>query len=167
MAPGRPARHQHPGLDLSGQPPGTDVTVSEPGADLLQVDGGTLECVALLLLLRRHVETAAPGTLILLSTQDPIAQIDLPAWCRLTGHTWLGPHPHPHPEPRHSTGPRLGQDQPPGRTRFVYGVRVEAHAQTTHPQRPWRVIPPTPDDEPARHPNGPAPGRPTPEEGQP
>jgi tRNA 2-thiouridine synthesizing protein A len=104
---------------------------------VVDVDGGTLECVKLLLLLRRHALAAPAGTLLRVSTQDPIAGIDLPAWCALTGHTWLGSHPPA--ELGAIAGQTPGLGEPSGPTRFVYGVRVEARAQSTHPQRPWRV----------------------------
>jgi tRNA 2-thiouridine synthesizing protein A len=115
---------------------GSDVAA----APVVDVDGGTLECVRLLLLLRQHVQVVPAGTLLRVSTQDPIAGIDLPAWCALTGHTWLGPHPPA--EPGDVTGQTSGLGEPSGPARFVYGVRVEAHAQSTHPQRPWRVVAP-------------------------
>jgi tRNA 2-thiouridine synthesizing protein A len=123
---------------MTGPPINRDTAIPGPAgaaAPVVDMDGGTLECVGLLLL-RRHVQTAPPGTLPRVSTQDPIAGIDLPAWCALTGHTWLGPHPPAGPEEQ-----TLGLAEPSGPARIVYGVRG-SRAQATHPQRPWRALSP-------------------------
>lgn len=50
-------------------------------------DGGNLDCGSgLLLLIRRHIDPLAPGqTLEILST-DATVEVDLPAWCRMTGN---------------------------------------------------------------------------------
>ncbi len=57
------------------------------------LDGGDLRCVQLLIELRRLTLTAPAGTVIHLIATDPAAPLDLPAWCHLTGHTYLGPIP--------------------------------------------------------------------------
>jgi tRNA 2-thiouridine synthesizing protein A len=31
-----------------------------------------------------------PGEVVTVAADDPAAPIDLPAWCHLTGHTYLG-----------------------------------------------------------------------------
>lgn len=53
-------------------------------------DGGDLDCGSgLLLLIRRHIDPLAPGqTLEILST-DATVEVDLPAWCRMTGNELL------------------------------------------------------------------------------
>lgn len=49
-------------------------------------DGGTKECGELLLDLRMYFDTLPPATRVCVTTQDPGAWIDLPAWCRVVGH---------------------------------------------------------------------------------
>jgi len=53
-------------------------------------DGGDLDCGSgLLLLIRRHIDPLAAGqTLEILST-DSTVEVDLPAWCRMTGNDLL------------------------------------------------------------------------------
>jgi tRNA 2-thiouridine synthesizing protein A len=66
----------------------------EPGngpADAIhRLDGGNLGCARLLILLRNHAAGLPAGAIVHLTTSDPVAPIDLPAWCRMTGHTYLG-----------------------------------------------------------------------------
>ncbi|MEW1914371.1 sulfurtransferase TusA family protein [Kitasatospora sp. NPDC085895] len=57
------------------------------------VDGTGMLCVTLLLHLRRRIAHAPAGTVVHVVATDPAAPLDLPAWCRLTGHTYLGPVP--------------------------------------------------------------------------
>jgi tRNA 2-thiouridine synthesizing protein A len=49
--------------------------------------------VTLLLELRARLTDLPAGTVIHLIASDPAAPIDLPAWCHLTGHTYLGSVP--------------------------------------------------------------------------
>jgi tRNA 2-thiouridine synthesizing protein A len=86
----------------------------------LVLDGGDRRCVLLLIELRRLVTTAPPGAEIHLIATDPAAPLDLPAWCHLTGHEYLGPVP--------------DQDRP------TYRVRVARAAVPTDPDRPWRAV---------------------------
>ncbi len=60
-------------------------------------DGGDLLCVALLLRLRDVITGLQPGTVVHVIATDPAAPLDLPAWCQLTGHHYLGPVPAPRP----------------------------------------------------------------------
>ncbi|MFD8593549.1 sulfurtransferase TusA family protein [Kitasatospora sp. NPDC059646] len=62
-----------------------------PGTPGLTVDGRGLLCVALLLRLRAAVADAPADTLVHVLATDPAAPLDLPAWCHLTGHRYLGP----------------------------------------------------------------------------
>jgi len=64
------------------------VTSAPPGP--VVIDGGDRSCVALLLELRRRICDLPAGTVIHLIASDPAASIDLPAWCHLTGHAYLG-----------------------------------------------------------------------------
>jgi tRNA 2-thiouridine synthesizing protein A len=52
-------------------------------------DAGDLGCGDLLLQLRFRIETLEPGGVLRLVALDPGAPADLPAWCRLTGHTLI------------------------------------------------------------------------------
>ncbi|GAB6904153.1 sulfurtransferase TusA family protein [Kineosporia succinea] len=82
------------------------------------VDGIGMLCVRLLIKLRGVVAEADPGTLVHVLTTDPAAPIDLPSWCHLTGHTYLGP---------------VGE----GDGHVVHALRVEAGALRTRADRPW------------------------------
>lgn len=95
---------------------------SEAGPEPVHVDGGDLGCARLLVLLRARARELPPGTVVHLTTSDPVAPIDLPAWCRMTGHRYLGPVP----------------DGPPPAT---YAIEVAADARPTDPDRPWHVAP--------------------------
>ena len=54
-----------------------------------QWDAGDLGCGDLVLQLRLRVEALAPGEVLRLTARDPGARADIPAWCRMTGHTLL------------------------------------------------------------------------------
>lgn len=81
------------------------------------LDGGDRRCVLLLIELRKLTSTLPAGTEIHLIATDPAAPLDLPAWCHLTGHEYLGP---------------VGEGRRP-----TYGVRVTSGAAPTEPDRPW------------------------------
>jgi len=84
------------------------------------LDGGDLGCVRLRLHLRTLIRTVQPGTVIHLLTTDPAAPLDLPAWCHLTGHVYLGPMP--------------GATAAP-----AYGIRTTAQQATSiDTDHPWR-----------------------------
>jgi tRNA 2-thiouridine synthesizing protein A len=82
------------------------------------LDGGDRRCVQLLIDLRRLVTQVGPGTVIHLIATDPAAPIDLPAWCHLTGHTYLGPLP--------------------ASARPTYALQTRANARATRADSPWR-----------------------------
>ena len=52
-------------------------------------DAGDLACGPMLLALRGRLERLEPGQVFRLVTRDEGAPVDVPAWCRLTGHTLL------------------------------------------------------------------------------
>jgi tRNA 2-thiouridine synthesizing protein A len=52
-------------------------------------DAGDLGCGDLVLQLRFRMQGLSPGQVLRLVALDPGAPADLPAWCRLTGHTLL------------------------------------------------------------------------------
>ena len=86
-------------------------------ADPVVIDGGDRSCVRLLLELRGRLADLEPGTVVHLIASDPAAPIDLPAWCHLTGHAYLGPVEAPTP---------------------TYALRVAADARPTAAESPWR-----------------------------
>lgn len=86
-------------------------------ADIIDARG--LMCVQVLLLLRRHIADLVPGTVVAVATDDPAAPIDLPAWCHLTGHTYLGCRMSEHGA--------------------VHTVRVAETAVPTEGKRPWAI----------------------------
>ncbi|MFF3500293.1 sulfurtransferase TusA family protein [Streptomyces sp. NPDC003247] len=88
------------------------------GADLT-VDGTGLLCVTLLLRLRKRIDGAPPGSVVHVIATDPAAPLDLPAWCHMTGHTYLGPVPGERP---------------------VYALELTAGARPTHPDAPWHPL---------------------------
>jgi tRNA 2-thiouridine synthesizing protein A len=53
-------------------------------------DAGDLACGDLILKLRARMHAMRPGEVLRLVALDSGARADLPAWCRLTGHTLLG-----------------------------------------------------------------------------
>jgi tRNA 2-thiouridine synthesizing protein A len=50
-------------------------------------DAGDLGCGELVLELKVRLDRMEPGQLMKLVALDPGAPADLPAWCRMTGHT--------------------------------------------------------------------------------
>ena len=51
-------------------------------------DGGDLDCGnGLLLLIRQSIDPLAPGELLEIRSRESSVDEDLPAWCRMTGHT--------------------------------------------------------------------------------
>ncbi|MDR3084579.1 MAG: sulfurtransferase TusA family protein [Streptomyces sp.] len=85
----------------------------------ITVDGTGLLCVTLLLKLRAAIDGADAGAVVHVIATDPAAPLDLPAWCHMTGHHYLGP-----------TGGDSG--------RPVYALRLAATARRTRPDSPWR-----------------------------
>ncbi len=77
-------------------------------------------CVRLLIKLRGVVAGLEPGTVVHVLTTDPAAPIDLPSWCHLTGHDYLGLVTETE---RHA----------------VHALRVAADARATRPDRPWHL----------------------------
>jgi tRNA 2-thiouridine synthesizing protein A len=50
-------------------------------------EAGELGCGQLVFELRRQLESVQPGDALEVITHEPGAPVDLPAWCRMTGHT--------------------------------------------------------------------------------
>ncbi|WP_069812801.1 sulfurtransferase TusA family protein [Streptomyces sp. TP-A0874] len=87
-----------------------------PPADVT-IDGTGLLCVTLLLRLRKEIDDREPGTVVHIITTDPAAPLDLPAWCHMTGHHYLGPIPDPDLD--------------------VHALRLTAQPMSTRPDAPW------------------------------
>jgi tRNA 2-thiouridine synthesizing protein A len=88
-----------------------------PPGEPVVIDGGDRACVRLLLELRDRISDLPAGTLIHLTASDPAAPVDLPAWCHLTGHAYLGAVPAATP---------------------TYALRTISAPVTTDPASPWR-----------------------------
>jgi tRNA 2-thiouridine synthesizing protein A len=67
-----------------------DASPTPPPPEPVVIDGGDRACVALILELRARISDLPAGTVIHLIASDPAASIDVPAWCHLTGHAYLG-----------------------------------------------------------------------------
>ena len=63
-----------------------------PEADV-EWNAGDLGCGDLVLELMMRMKTMAPGQLLKLVALDPGAPADIPAWCRMTGHTLVSTTP--------------------------------------------------------------------------
>ena len=64
-----------------------------PAADA-SWNAGELGCGELVLELRSRLAALPPGATVAVTARDPGAPADLPAWCRMTGHTLVW-HRHP------------------------------------------------------------------------
>lgn len=51
------------------------------------IDAGEMGCGELVMLLKMTMNELSPGDCIRVIALDPGAPVDLPAWCRLTGHS--------------------------------------------------------------------------------
>jgi tRNA 2-thiouridine synthesizing protein A len=56
-------------------------------------DAGDRGCGELVLELHGRLAQLPPGRVLRLVARDPGAPADLPAWCRMTGHTLVAAHP--------------------------------------------------------------------------
>ncbi|MFJ9368656.1 sulfurtransferase TusA family protein [Nocardia sp. NPDC101769] len=95
------------------------MTPTNPAPDIT-VDGTGLLCVTLLIKLRDAIADATPSTRVHVIATDPAAPLDLPAWCHMTGHHYLGPVVDPAERP-------------------VYALTLAAGARPTQPDAPWRL----------------------------
>lgn len=58
---------------------------------VVEIESGHRICAQLLLELHRHTHDLPAGTIVRLYACDPVAPIDLAAWCHLTGYHYRGP----------------------------------------------------------------------------
>ena len=84
------------------------------------VDGGDRACGELLVVLAARARALPSGSQIRLVATDPAAALDLPAWCHLTGHGFLGRG--------------LQTDGRPH-----YDLRTSDRPRKTNPDQPWRL----------------------------
>ena len=73
----QPAQTTIGSSDCPGPKPATDA----------EWDAGNMGCGELVMALRIRLQDLKPGQVLKLRATDPGAPEDLPAWCRLTGHT--------------------------------------------------------------------------------
>jgi tRNA 2-thiouridine synthesizing protein A len=92
---------------------------SEGERPMMVIDGGDLACGELLLLVHRQIRDLPAGTTVGILTTDLAAEIDLPAWCHLTGHRYRG------------------RSSPAGPIAF----ELVDHSTPVHPDRPWHLLP--------------------------
>ncbi|MEO5747528.1 MAG: sulfurtransferase TusA family protein [Humibacillus sp.] len=86
------------------------------------IDGGDRACGELLIVLAARARQLSPGSLIRLLASDPAAPLDVPAWCHLTGHSYLG----------------RGTD---GTARPYYDIQTAVDPARTDPNHAWRLEP--------------------------
>jgi tRNA 2-thiouridine synthesizing protein A len=85
---------QTPGAVPVPSVPTNPVSFPDPGRVW---DAGPMACGELLLALRVRLSSLPPGAVLRLRATDPAAPEDIPAWCRLTGHTLVSAgHPDYH-----------------------------------------------------------------------
>jgi len=58
------------------------------------IDTGEQTCETLIRNISQALEPLRPGELLAVRSCDPSAVLDLPAWCRMTGHGYLGSDDH-------------------------------------------------------------------------
>ena len=111
-----PQPQRHPDAEVASDTTHPSTTSVEP----FLFDGGDLACGELLLSLLRSLTGVADGTEVRVIATDPAGPIDIPAWCHLTGHDYLG-----------------AGTQADGRA--FYRLRYSQAARRTRPGRPWHL----------------------------
>lgn len=75
--------------DPEGSAPEADTLPSGSRPTEVDWDAGDLGCGDLVMQLRMRLKNLASGSVIRVTATDPAAPEDIPAWCRMTGHTLL------------------------------------------------------------------------------
>lgn len=57
---------------------------------MIEVDCRGLVCPAPIIELARRIGDVVPGELLGVVASDPAARVDVAAWCRMTGHEYVG-----------------------------------------------------------------------------
>ena len=61
----------------------------------LELDALGRRCPIPVIELARHVGDIAVGELVAVTADDEAARVDVPAWCRMRGHEYVGERPRP------------------------------------------------------------------------
>lgn len=56
----------------------------------MTIDCSGKRCPLPVILLARHISEVGIGDVIRVVADDPAAAVDIPAWCRMRGHEYLG-----------------------------------------------------------------------------
>ncbi|NUN47909.1 MAG: sulfurtransferase TusA family protein [Candidatus Brocadiae bacterium] len=76
------------------------------------IEGGDLDCGSgLLLLIREAMQPLPPGGVLEVRSREISVREDLPAWCRLVGHGYLGDEPGPGRDRRYLIRKQTADDQ--------------------------------------------------------
>ena len=67
--------------------------------EVLRIDSVGRRCPQPVIDLAHAIQTIPVGSVIEVLADDPVAAIDIPAWCWTQGHDYLGAQPHPEPDP--------------------------------------------------------------------
>ena len=59
----------------------------------LELDTVGRRCPVPILELARHIGDVDPGEVVAVVSDDDAAAVDVPAWCRMRGHTYAGSEP--------------------------------------------------------------------------
>ncbi len=57
---------------------------------MIEVDCRGMVCPAPIIELARRITDVAPGELVAIVASDTAARVDVAAWCRMTGHEYVG-----------------------------------------------------------------------------
>lgn len=70
--------------------------MTEPAGarEAARIDTGEETCAALIRSIQRAIQPLEPEAVLAVNSRDPSARLDLPAWCRMTGHRYLGSDDH-------------------------------------------------------------------------
>src|SRR5438105_5368894 len=110
----------------------TSASFPEPA---VRVDGGALGVgTGLLMLLREAMETLPGGAVVAVRTSDPAVEHDLPAWCRVMAHTYLGTTP---ADDGSTYYYRKGELSAAGEERPDWGVRLPLRPDGELHTRDW------------------------------
>ncbi|MEU6902142.1 cysteine desulfurase/sulfurtransferase TusA family protein [Streptomyces virginiae] len=103
LPPGTPAEEVNAFLEvLPGAVAGvrerlgvTEAPVSLPEADSLELDALGLRCPQPVIELARAITRVPVGGTVTVLSDDEVARLDIPAWCAMRGHDYLGESPRP------------------------------------------------------------------------
>lgn len=64
-------------------------------SDDVVVDALGLRCPQPVIALAKAIRDVEPGAVVVVRADDPVAAVDIPAWCWTQGHDYLGVEPDP------------------------------------------------------------------------